>query len=49
MEGLFYLFTLGVIISGIMVISALNPCFDLLLLLLVRLRFLYCLRLNLLL
>jgi NADH:ubiquinone oxidoreductase subunit 6 (subunit J) len=24
-EGLFYLFTLGVIISGIMVISALNP------------------------
>ena len=48
-EGLFYLFTLGVIISGIMVISALNPCFDLLLLLLVRLRFLYCLRLNLLL
>nr|YP_004935625.1 NADH dehydrogenase subunit 6 [Eunapius subterraneus]ACY35557.1 NADH dehydrogenase subunit 6 [Eunapius subterraneus] len=25
MEGLFYLFTLGVIISGIMVISALNP------------------------
>lgn len=30
MEGLFYLFTLGVIISGIMVISALSPVYSVL-------------------